>query len=111
MAAGGIAFTGSTGEDYAIPYRNAFVLETSDPREIEGYIMYLRENPEEGNRMRSEAQRTAAYFTWEEAAENLVSKLENQARLQRALVKRSLPRFEPRGTVERKLLQAAASCS
>jgi glycosyltransferase involved in cell wall biosynthesis len=111
MAAGGIAFTGSTGEDYAIPYRNAFVLETSDPREIEGYIMYLRENPEEGNRIRSEAQRTAAYFTWEEAAGNLISKLENQARLQRALVRRSLPRFEPRGVVERKLLQAAASCS
>jgi glycosyltransferase involved in cell wall biosynthesis len=38
MAAGGIAFTGSTGEDYAIPYRNAIVMETADPKEIETYI-------------------------------------------------------------------------
>jgi glycosyltransferase involved in cell wall biosynthesis len=107
MAAGGIAFTGSTGEDYAIPYRNAFVLETSDPREIEGYIMYLRENPEEGTRIRSEAQRTASYFTWEAAAENLISKLENQARIQKVLLRQTYsqqPPLEPIKMVERKLL-------
>ena len=34
MAAGGIAFTGSTGEDYAIHDRNAMVMETADPKEI-----------------------------------------------------------------------------
>jgi len=106
MAAGGIAFTGSTGEDYAIPYHNAFVLETSDPREIEGYLMYLRECPDEGARIRSEAQRTAAYFTWEAAAENLISKLENQARLQKALTgRRPPPRTEFEGPIERKLLE------
>jgi len=110
MAAGGIAFTGSTGEDYAIPYHNAFVLETSDPREIEGYLMYLRECPDEGTKIRSEAQRTAAYFTWEAAAENLISKLESQARLQRALVKRSpAVHFELTEAAERKLLQTAGS--
>jgi glycosyltransferase involved in cell wall biosynthesis len=110
MAAGGIAFTGSTGEDYAIPYHNAFVLETSDPREIEGYLMYLRECPDEGARIRSEARRTAAYFTWEAAAENLISKLENQARLQRALVRRPpAVRFELREAAEKKLLQTAGS--
>jgi len=91
MAAGGIAFTGSTGEDYAIPYHNAFVLETSDPREIEGYLMYLKECPDEGIRIRSEARRTAAFFTWEAATENLISKLENQARIQRALTGRRPP--------------------
>jgi glycosyltransferase involved in cell wall biosynthesis len=110
MAAGGIAFTGSTGEDYAIPYHNAFVLETSDPREIEGYLMYLRECPDEGTRIRSEAQRTASYFTWEAAAENLISKLESQARLQRTLVKRSpAVHFEITEAPERKLLQTAGS--
>ncbi len=31
MAAGGVAFTGGTGEDYAIGGRNAVVLETLDP--------------------------------------------------------------------------------
>jgi hypothetical protein len=87
MAAGGIAFTGGTGEDYAIHRHNAFVLETSDPREIEEHLMYLQEFPEEDKRIRTEAQRTAAYFTWEAAAWNLVGKLENQARLQNTLAK------------------------
>ena len=110
MAAGGIAFTGSTGEDYAIPYHNAFVLETSDPREIEGYLMYLRECPDEGARIRSEARRTAAYFTWEAAAQNLISKLENQARLQRALTRRRIsPRTESENPVERRLLDIDTS--
>jgi len=110
MAAGGIAFTGSTGEDYAIPYHNAFVLETSDPREIEGYLMYLKECPDEGTRIRNEAQRTAAYFTWEAAGENLISKLESQARIQRALVKRpSAVNFEIIQAFERKQLQTVGS--
>jgi glycosyltransferase involved in cell wall biosynthesis len=51
MAAGGIVFTGSTGEDYAIPFVNAFVLETADPMEIVGHISYLQDYPEEGARM------------------------------------------------------------
>jgi len=105
MAAGGIAFTGSTGEDYAIPYHNAFVLETSDPREIEGYLMYLRECPDEGARIRSEARRTAGYFTWQAAVGNLISKLENQARIQRALAwRRPSPRTESEKPIERRLL-------
>jgi hypothetical protein len=82
MAAGGIAFTGSTGEDYAIPFVNAFVLETANPMEIVGYVMYLRDYPSEGIRMREAGRRTARYFTWEAAVQNLISKLENQARIQ-----------------------------
>src|SRR5262249_20468424 len=35
MASGGVAFTGATGEEYARPFRNAIVLETDDPKEIE----------------------------------------------------------------------------
>ena len=31
MAAGGVACTGSTGEDYVVPGQNALVLETADP--------------------------------------------------------------------------------
>ena len=34
MAAGGVACTGSTGEDYVVPGRNALVLETADPWEF-----------------------------------------------------------------------------
>jgi len=82
MAAGGIAYTGSTGEDYAIPFINGFVLETANPIEIVGYAMYLREYPKEGIRIREAARRTARYFTWEAAVKNLIGKLENQARMQ-----------------------------
>jgi glycosyltransferase involved in cell wall biosynthesis len=85
MAAGGIVFTGATGEDYAIPFVNAFVLETADPMEIVGHVLYLQDYPEESARMRRAARATARYFTWEAAVENLVDKLENQARIQGAL--------------------------
>ncbi len=82
MAAGGVAFTGCTGEDYAIPYVNAFVLETSDPMEIADHVMFLREHPEESSRIRKAARQSARQFTWDAAARNLIHKLENQARLQ-----------------------------
>ncbi len=59
MAAGGIVFTGNTGEDYAIPLVNSLVLETTDGMEIVSYIHYLRQNPEEGERIRSVARRTS----------------------------------------------------
>ncbi len=85
MAAGGIVFTGGTGEDYAIPFVNAFVVETADPMEIVGHILYLQDYPEEGARIRRAARVTAHYFTWEAAVENLIAKLENQARIQGTL--------------------------
>jgi glycosyltransferase involved in cell wall biosynthesis len=40
MAAGGIAITGGTGEDYATSYYNSIVLETADAKEIEESIFY-----------------------------------------------------------------------
>jgi glycosyltransferase involved in cell wall biosynthesis len=97
MAAGGIAFTGCTGEDYAIPFVNAFVLETPDPMEAIGYLMYLRDYPEEGVRIREAARRTARYFTWESVVRSLISKLENQARIKGVLLGAltpSEPQFE-----------------
>ena len=82
MAAGGIAFTGSTGEDYAIPYRNAIVMETADPKEIESYITYLDKHPEEKHKIRWAARRTAKQYVWEKVIKNLIRKLEYQASLQ-----------------------------
>jgi len=98
MAAGGVAFTGCTGEDYAIPFVNSFVLETSDPMEIVHNVTYLREYPEESTRIRQAARHTARYFTWDAALKNLITKLENQARIQEILVGKPkaapLPLFE-----------------
>ena len=111
MAAGGIAFTGSTGEDYAIPFINAFVLETANPMEIVGYVMYLREYPSEGIRMREAGRRTARYFTWEAAVQNLIGKLENQARMQELLQGRP-QLLEPQFTLSklpRELVEPAAA--
>ncbi|NIM45416.1 MAG: glycosyltransferase [Nitrososphaeria archaeon] len=85
MAAGGVAFTGGTGEDYAIPFHNSIVLETSDPREIEAYITYLDEQPAEEERIRETARQTAKRFTWGEVIRDLTRKLEHQARLQGVL--------------------------
>jgi glycosyltransferase involved in cell wall biosynthesis len=77
MAAGGIAFTGNTGEDYTIPMVNSIVLETGDPMEIVGHIVYLRENPEEGEKIRDAARRTARYFTWQASVRSLIGRLES----------------------------------
>jgi glycosyltransferase involved in cell wall biosynthesis len=82
MAAGGVAFTGSTGEEYAISFENAVALETDDPEEIIGYLLHLRRHPEEQEKIRVAGMRTAVEFTWEEVIENLVGKLGYLARKQ-----------------------------
>ncbi|MCX8033389.1 MAG: glycosyltransferase [Thermoleophilia bacterium] len=76
MAAGGVAFVGSTGEDYAVPYLNAVVLDTDDPAEINIALEFLREHPDVAARLRKEAQETARSFTWENVVRNtLLGKL------------------------------------
>jgi glycosyltransferase involved in cell wall biosynthesis len=82
MAAGGIAFTGSTGEDYAMHLQNSVVLDTADPQEIETYIAYFVARPDESERIRHAARETARLFTWERVVTNLIHKLEHQARIQ-----------------------------
>ncbi len=77
MAAAGVAFVGSTGEDYAVPYLNSVVLDTDDPTEINIALDYLRAHPEVVTRIRADAQETARSFSWENViAGNLVGKLE-----------------------------------
>jgi glycosyltransferase involved in cell wall biosynthesis len=82
MAAGGIAFTGSTGEDYAVSFENAVALETEDPEEIVGYLLHMQQHPEERQKICVAGKRTAAEFTWEEVLDNLAGKLAYLARKQ-----------------------------
>ncbi len=82
MAARGIAFTGSTGEDYAISFENAVALETEDPDEIVGYLTHLQQHPEQREHIREEAYRTASEYVWEEVIDNLIGKLGYLARKQ-----------------------------
>jgi glycosyltransferase involved in cell wall biosynthesis len=77
MAAAGVAFVGSTGEDYAVPYLNSIVLDTDDPAEINIDLAFLRAHPDVVRRLRGDAQETARSFTWENVIiDNLLGKLQ-----------------------------------
>jgi glycosyltransferase involved in cell wall biosynthesis len=65
MAAGGLVVTGSTGEDYAEPYRNALVLETDDPIEIVTELTLLKARPRLVASMRRHGRITARDYLWE----------------------------------------------
>jgi len=82
MGAGGTAVTGSTGEDYALHFENAVVVDTDDPGEIAGYLLYLRDHPEQVARLRAGAAATARQFTWPEVLQNLFGKTLYMARRQ-----------------------------
>lgn len=66
MAAGGVACTGCSGEDYVVPGRNALVLETENPRELVTLMEGLRANPERERAIRRAGQLTARHYTWVE---------------------------------------------
>jgi glycosyltransferase involved in cell wall biosynthesis len=75
MAAGGTAFTGNTGEEYARHLENAVVLDTADPAEAAWYVSYLAERPGEQERLRAEGRATARTFTWDRVLEQLLSRI------------------------------------
>ena len=79
MAAGGVAYTGGTGEDYAIGGRNAIVLETLDPGEIIRHWEELASSPETVSRLRREARKTAREYEWRSVIAILIDALERQA--------------------------------
>lgn len=64
MAVGGIACTGGSGEDYAMPGRNALVLETTDPLEFVDLFGELRANPGLERAIRRAGRMTARHYTW-----------------------------------------------
>ena len=76
MAAGGLAVTGSTGEDYAEAYRNALVLETSDPVELVTGLALLKERPKLAASMRRHGRATARAYVWEKVIDQLLLRVE-----------------------------------
>ncbi len=64
MAAGGLACTGSTGEDYAVPGWNALVLQSNDPREFVNHFDRLQADPVEQRAIRQRGKATAQQYTW-----------------------------------------------
>ena len=76
MAAGGLAVTGSTGEDYAEAFRNALVLETDDPVELVTELALLRERPKLAASIRRHARTTARAYVWEKVIDQLLLRVE-----------------------------------
>ncbi len=76
MAAGGLAVTGATGEDYADAYRNALVIETDDPIELVSGLNLVRERPRMAAAMRRGGRVTARAYTWEKVIEQLLLRIE-----------------------------------
>lgn len=72
MAAGGLACTGISGEDYAVPGRNALVVQTAEPREFVELWRWLRKRPREERAMRRAGKRTALTFEWSEVIRRLL---------------------------------------
>jgi glycosyltransferase involved in cell wall biosynthesis len=83
MAVGGVAVTGSTGEDYAEGYRNAVVLETDDPIEIVTELTVLKQKPGVVAGLRKRGKNTARDYVWEKVIDQLLSRVEFAAQLQR----------------------------
>jgi glycosyltransferase involved in cell wall biosynthesis len=77
MAAGGVACTGCSGEDYAVPGQNALVLETGDPQEFMGLYQRLHANPKVAISIRRAGQSTARRYAWPEVVNRvLIPRLE-----------------------------------
>ena len=76
MAAGGLAVTGATGEDYAEAYRNALVLETNDPIELVTELSLLKERPKLAASMRRRGRTTARTYVWEKVIQELLLRVE-----------------------------------
>jgi glycosyltransferase involved in cell wall biosynthesis len=64
MASGGVAYVGRTGEDYAVPFGNAVVMQSDDPRELLATHASLRARPEVVRAIRADGKATAKRFVW-----------------------------------------------
>jgi glycosyltransferase involved in cell wall biosynthesis len=64
MASGGVAYVGRTGEDYAVPFGNAVVMQSDDPRELLATYATLKSRPEVVRAIRADGKATAKRFAW-----------------------------------------------
>jgi glycosyltransferase involved in cell wall biosynthesis len=82
MAAGGLVYTGGTGEDYAVSGHNAVVLETLEPTEIADRAGEMERTPTRAQKMRRAARVSARSYSWTQSTALLLRLLQNQARRQ-----------------------------
>src|SRR5216683_1344568 len=86
MAAGGLAVTGATGEDYADAYRNALVVETDDTIELVTELNLIQQRPRFAAAIRRRGRVTARAYTWEKVIEQLLLRIEFAAAQQAVTV-------------------------
>jgi glycosyltransferase involved in cell wall biosynthesis len=98
MAAGGLAVTGSTGEDYAEAFRNALVMETDDPIELVTELTLLKERPQLAASMRRRGRVTARQYTWEKVIDQLLLRVEFAAAQQAVRMPAAEPEADKRRT-------------
>jgi glycosyltransferase involved in cell wall biosynthesis len=75
MAAGGVAVTGSTGEDYVQPFDNAIVCDTGEPRELAAYLEEVVTRRGLSRALREAGHATARRYTWPRVLKLLARKL------------------------------------
>src|SRR6266481_642155 len=92
MAAGGLAVTGATGEDYADAYRNALVVETDETFELVTELNMIQQRPRLAAAIRRRGRVTARAYTWEKVIEQLLLRIEFAAAQQAVTV--------PNGAIE-----------
>src|SRR6202158_1385110 len=100
MAAGGLAVTGATGEDYANAYRNALVLETDDAIELVTGLNLIKQRPRLAAALRRRGRVTARAYTWEKVIEQLLLRIEFAAAQQAVTVAPAAPE-DPRAARRR----------
>lgn len=85
MAAGGLVFTGTTGEEYTLGGQCAIALDTEAPAEIVNQVLDIKANHGRAAAMRQAAHTRAAAFTWEQISDVVLEKVKFVAQLNGAL--------------------------
>lgn len=75
MAAGGVVFTGPTGETYSADGAGAVALDTEQASELVLAIENMHDQPEKAQAIRQAAPAVASRYTWERVAEILFEKI------------------------------------
>ncbi len=93
MAAGGLVFTGSTGEEYTLGGQAAIAVDTARPEEVVTQLLTLRLQPQRVRAIRRAARKQAVNFTWERVSDILLDKVAFIAQASAALpsTRRRLP--------------------
>lgn len=72
MAQGGVVLTGNTGEDYAVPFQNALVVDSDQADEVVALLGWLATDAQLVRRLRREGRRTAARYAWKRQADGFL---------------------------------------